>query len=97
MAKHKEKPKFSKLVVTICITLIIVFTATCMFFLWNGRMLNDTLIVLFFGCFGIEFASLAFIRRGEMRWVEGSGDRKAGHVEKEGEDDQERLYTKDYQ
>lgn len=96
MAKHKEKAKFSKLVVTTCIVLIIAFTATCMFFLWNGRMLNDTLIVLFFGCFGIEFASLAFIRRGEMRWIEGSGDKKVGHVEKESEDDQGRSGTQDY-
>ena len=89
MAKHKDKPKFSKLVVTTCLLLIIAFTAICMFFLWNGRMLNDTLIVLFFSCFGIEFASLAFIRRGEMRYVESTGDKKVGHVEPKEEKDGE--------
>ena len=41
----------------------------------------ELITALFFGCFGVEFASLAFVRRGEMRWVEGQGDKKVGHVE----------------
>ena len=81
MAKHKEKPKYSKIIVALCLVTIIAYTITCMFYLWHGRPLNDVLTALFFGCFGVEFASLAFVRRGEMRWVEGQGDKKVGHVE----------------
>lgn len=81
MAKHREKPKYSKIIVALCLVTIIAYTVTCLFYLWNGRPLNDVLTALFFGCFGVEFASLAFVRRGEMRWVEGQGDKKVGHVE----------------
>lgn len=81
MAKHKEKVKYSKVIVALCLVTIITYTSICMFYLWHGRPLNDVLTALFFGCFGVEFASLAFVRRGEMRWVEGQGDRKVGHVE----------------
>ena len=81
MAKHKEKPKYSKIIVALCLVTIITYTTVCLFYLWNGKPLNDTLTVLFFGCFGIEFASLAFIKRGELRYVDGAGERKVGHVE----------------
>ena len=89
MAKHKEKPKYSKLVVALCLVTIIAYTAICLFYLWNAKPLNDTLTVLFFGCFGVEFASLAYIRRGELRYAPGAGERKVGRFEiKEAEDDE---------
>lgn len=81
MAKHKQKPKYSKVIVALCLVTIITYTTVCLYYLWNGKPLNDVLTALFFGCFGVEFASLAFVRRGEMRWVEGQGDKKVGHVE----------------
>lgn len=88
MAQHKDKPKYSKIIVSICILTIIIFTSVCMFYLWNGKPLNDTLTILFFGVFGIEFGSLAVIRRGEMRYVEGSGDKKVGHFEQKEDEDE---------
>lgn len=91
MARHKQKPKYSKVIVALCLVTIITYTTVCLLYLWHGKPLNDTLTVLFFGCFGVEFASLAFIRRGEMRYVEGQGDRKMGYVEKvEEEKDEQR-------
>ena len=86
---HKEKPKYSKVIVALCLVTIITYTTVCLFYLWNGRPLNDTLTVLFFGCFGVEFASLAFIRRGEMRYVEGAADKKMGHIERIEEKDEQ--------
>ena len=91
MAKHKEKPKYSKVIVALCLVTIITYTVTCLFYLWHGKPLNDTLTILFFGCFGVEFASLAFIRRGEMRYVEGAGDKKVGHVERIEEEKDEQF------
>ena len=90
MAKHaeKQKPKYSKVIVALCLVTIISYTVTCLFYLWNGKPLSDTLTILFFGCFGIEFASLAFIRGREVKWVDGGGERRPGHVEKEEDDDQ---------
>ena len=88
MAKHKEKPKYSKIIVALCLVTIITYTSVCLYYLWHGKPLNDALTILFFGCFGIEFASLAFIRRGEMRYVEGTGDKKMGHVEQKEEEDE---------
>ena len=59
-------------------------------YLWFGKPLNDTLIVLFFGCFGIEFGSLAFIKGRELRWVDGNlANKQVGHVEPVEEDDEE--------
>jgi len=83
MARHKEKPRYSKLIVAVCLVAVIAYTIVCLYYLWHGKPLNDTLTVLFFGCFGIEFASLAFIKRGEFRYTSGAGERKVGHVESE--------------
>lgn len=84
MAMHKNKARYSKFIVAVCLVTIIAYTVTCLYYLWNGKPLNDTLTILFFGCFGIEFASLAFIKRGELRYVDGAGERKPSHVEMEG-------------
>lgn len=87
----EPKPrKYSKLIVALCLVTIIAYTVTCLFYLWNGKPLNDTLTILFFGCFGLEFASLAFIRRGELKYVEGNAaNKQMPHVEiKEEEDEQ---------
>lgn len=82
MAKHKEKPRFSKLVVTACLILCVAYTVTCFVFIWNGKPLNDVQTLCFYGCFGIEFASLAFITRGEYKYVGGNQTTKQmPHVE----------------
>lgn len=88
--KPEPKPAYSKLVVALCLVTIIGFTVTCFVYLWNGKPLNDVLTVLFFGCFGIEFASLAFIKGREIRYVEGNAaNKQMPHVEiKEDKDEQ---------
>ena len=87
--------KYSKLIVALCLFTIIAYTSTCFFYLWNGKPLNDTLTILFFGCFGLEFASLAFIRRGELKYVEGNAaNKQMPHVEtkeEEKEDGEQRT------
>ena len=82
MAQHKEKPRYSKLVIAMCIFNVLAYTVACFAFMWNGKPINDVLTAFFFGCFGIEFASLAFIRGREIRFVEGNaGNKQPGHVE----------------
>ncbi|MBQ9042295.1 MAG: hypothetical protein IJ111_05710 [Eggerthellaceae bacterium] len=81
------KPAYSKVIVALCLVIIIAFTVTSFVYLWNGKPLNDTLTVLFFGCFGLEFASLAFIKGREVRYVEGNAaNRQPPHVEAKEED-----------
>lgn len=93
MAKHKRKPEraYSKLVVAMCLVLVLAFTVTCLVFMWNGKPLNDTLTAFFFACFGVEFASLAFVTRGKLKYTGGNGaNRQVPHIEiKEEEDDSE--------
>lgn len=86
MARHakRERPAYSKVIVATCLVLILAFTATCFVYLWWGKPLNDLLTGFFFACFGLEFASLAFIKRGEIRYESGGG--KVAHVEKEERD-----------
>ena len=75
-------PAYSKVIVLLCLVTIIAFTVTCFVYLWNGKPLNDTLTVLFFGCFGLEFASLAFIKGRKIRYVEGNAaNKQPPHVE----------------
>ena len=81
----KSTSRYSKLVVLLCIATIIAFTVTCMVFYWHDKSVDPVLIGFFFACFGMEFGSLAFIKRGEYRYVGGD---KVGHVERiEGKDD----------
>ena len=89
MARHRQKAQYSKLIVAVCLALVLAFTVTCLVFLWNGRALNDVLTAFFFACFGVEFASLAFVTRGKLRYTGGNGaNRQVGHVETEdGEDE----------
>lgn len=80
----EEKPRntYSKAVVFLCLVTIIAFTVTCFVYLWNGKPLNDTLTILFFGCFGLEFASLAFIKGRKIRYVEGNpANKQMPHAE----------------
>ena len=77
-----QKPAYSKAVVALCLVTIIAFTVTCFVYLWNGKPLNDALTILFFGCFGLEFASLAFIKGRKIRYVEGNAaNKQPPHVE----------------
>lgn len=86
----REKVPYSKFVVAVCLLTVIAYTVTSFFYLWNGKPLNDTLTVLFFGCFGIEFASLAFIKRGKIKYVEGNpANKQMPHVETEEDEDEQ--------
>lgn len=93
MAKHRRKPEraYSKLVVATCLVLVLAFTVTCLVFMWNGKQLNDTLTAFFFACFGVEFASLAFVTRGKLKYTGGNGaNKQLPHIEmKEEKDDSE--------
>ncbi len=92
MDKKKEGIAYSKIIVAACLLTIIAYTTVCFVYMWFGRPLNDTLTILFFGCFGIEFGSLAFIKGRELRWVEGNAmDKTPGHVELREEDDDEQA------
>ncbi len=79
MMHAKSKSKYSKAIVVVCILTIIAFTVACMTFYWNEKEVDPVLIGAFFACFGMEFGSLAFIKRGEYRYVAGD---KVGHVER---------------
>lgn len=86
----REKTPYSRLVVALCLVTVIAYTVTCFFYLWNGKPLNDVLTALFFGCFGLEFASLAFIKGRKIRYIEGNAATKQmPHVEVKEEDDGE--------
>ena len=84
MALHRKKHEYSKFIVFFCILTIILFTVSCFFFYWFEKDVDPVLIGFFFACFGMEFGSLAFIRRSEYRW--GHGD-KLGYVERVNEED----------
>jgi len=90
MAMHTKifekatRSRYSKFIVLFCILTIIAFTTTCMAFYWNEKEVDPVLIGFFFACFGMEFTSLAFIKRGEYRYVGGD---KVGRVERIEEED----------
>lgn len=88
----EEQPRraYSKAVVAVCLVLVLAFTVTELVFLWCGKPLNDALTTFFFACFGIEFASLAFVTRGKLKYTGGNGaNRQLSHIEMEDEDDSE--------
>lgn len=88
----EEKPKvaYSKLIVATCLILILTFTVACMTFYWNGKSVDPVLIGFFFACFGIEFASLAFIKGRDIRYIEGNpANKQMPHVEIEEEKEDE--------
>lgn len=81
---RKSTSKYSKLVILLCLLNIMWYTVTCFWFMWNDKEISDVLTAFFFGCFGVEFASLAFLKRGEYRYI---GSDKVGHVERIEEQD----------
>lgn len=88
----QEKPRYSKVIVGLCLVTVIAYTVACFFYLWNGKPLNDTLTVLFFGCFGLEFASLAFIRGRELRYVDGNpANKQMPHIETKEDEGNEQV------
>ncbi|MBQ3300614.1 MAG: hypothetical protein IJH04_00410 [Eggerthellaceae bacterium] len=78
----ESKTSYSKGIVILCFLTIIAFTVTSFVFLWNGKPLNDTLTGFFFGCFGLEFGSLAFIKSKKLKYVGGNvSNKQVPHVE----------------
>lgn len=73
----KVQSKYSKTIVALCIVTVISYTVACFVYLWNGKPIDTTLTLCFFGCFGIEFASLAAVTRSENKYVKGCGTAKA--------------------
>ena len=78
----KKEPSFSKGIVVLMFVTIIAFVQECMFFYWNGKTVDPTLIAGFFLCFGFEFGSLVVVKRGKLKYVSGKfGDKQLGHIE----------------
>ena len=71
-----EKVAYSKVIVFLCILTTIAFTVTCFVFLWHGKPIDSTLTLCFFGCYGIEFASLAAIKCSKNKHVNGNAAAK---------------------
>nr|DAS77793.1 MAG TPA: hypothetical protein [Caudoviricetes sp.] len=64
-----NKPvEYSKVIVGICLVTVIVFTIACFIYAWYGKSIDSTLTLCFFGCFGIEFASLAAIKHSKNKY-----------------------------
>lgn len=75
--KNKKPMKYSKKIVLICIISIWVFVALSFIGLVTmGTGFSDALIYAFFGVFGIEFFSLARIKKAEI-------DKKAEKIEED--------------
>lgn len=83
--KTKTKSLYSKSIIVLCIITIIAFTVTCFWFYWNEKSIDPVLIASFFACFGFEFGSLAFVKRGEYRYVTGDTVGHAERIEEENE------------
>ena len=89
LAVEKAKPAYSKLIVAVCLVLVLAFTVTCLVFYWHGKPVDQVLIGFFFACFGIEFASLAFIKGREVRYVEGNpANKQMPHIETKEEENE---------
>lgn len=66
-AKKKKPMKYSKKVVAICIASIWAFVILSFIALITmGTGFSDTLVLAFFGVFGLEFFSLAKIKKAEI-------------------------------
>ena len=65
--KSKKKVKYSKKIITTCIASIWVFVILSFIALVTmGTGFSDALVVAFFGVFGLEFFSLARIKKAEI-------------------------------
>ena len=86
----EPKPSYSKFIVFLMFVTIIAYTVTCFVYLWNGKPLNDLLTGFFFGCFGFEFGSLAFIKSKKLKYIGGNAaNKQPPHVEIIEEDEQD--------
>lgn len=75
--KKKKPMKYSKKVVAVCIISIWVFVILSFIGLVTmGTGFSDTLVLAFFGVFGLEFFSLARIKKAEI-------DKKAEKIEED--------------
>ena len=82
LAEVEPRPSYSKVIVLLCFITVIGYTVTCFIYLWNGKPLNDFLTGFFFGCFGLEFGSLAFIKSKKLKYVGGNAaNKQVPHVE----------------
>lgn len=89
-AKHKkQKSLYSKTIVALCLAAVITFTCVCLFFYWHDKVIDPVLIASVFACFGMEFGSIAFVKRSEYKYV--SGD-TVGHVERIEDEDENETY-----
>ena len=85
-----QKPSYSKFIVFLMFVTIIAYTVTCFVYLWNGKPLNDLLTGFFFGCFGFEFGSLAFIKSKKLKYIGGNAaNKQPPHIELAEEDEED--------
>lgn len=59
---QKENHNFSKVIVVFSILTILTYTATVLYFAWNGKYVPDSLTYAFYGVFGVELSALAGIK-----------------------------------
>lgn len=86
----EPRPSYSKGIVALMFVTIIAFTVTCLVFYWNAKTVDQVLIGFFFGCFGFEFGSLAFIKSRKLKYVGGNAaNRQVPHVELSEEEENE--------
>lgn len=88
LEKVEAKPSYSKAIVFLCLVTVVAYTVTCFVYLWHGKPLNDILTGFFFGCFGLEFGSLAFIKGKKIKYIGGNtANKQMPHVETAEEDE----------
>ena len=89
-ARGKEPIPYSRAVVAVCLLLVVAFTAVQLWFMWNRIPLNDAQTYCFYACFGMEFASLAFIKGRKLKYTEGNGAAKSmPHIAVNDEEDED--------
>ena len=57
---------FSKIIISVCTVNIIVFTACVLYLNYTGHNVDSVLILCFFAVFGLEYASLASIKKAKI-------------------------------
>ncbi len=65
MASKRTKMKFSKKIIIVMFTTMILFTLTCFITFWKFQSVPDALIEPFFAFFGIEGGALGIIKVSE--------------------------------
>ena len=64
---ERESDDFSKRVVIFSFVVVLLFYATCFYFIWHGRFIPDSMIYSFTSLFGVELGYVAGIKINKQR------------------------------